>query len=251
MYDKERGDKALQETIHQFLEHKRAHILELLKGKMVFEMGRDGEPAWRRIHWQEEKATVLFHFRRNEDNTHYFPTIKHGGEKLEWQYNGSFLVCHEPAWLIVNDRLFSFAKGVDGHKLKPFLNKKFIVIPKKVEQTYFEKFVTQLVAAFDVYAKCFDINTERYPLIPELVFTELATTNAPVLDLFGNANGSGKDSDEDAKILFKLSFRYGPYSFPYQQNASSSVKLEKKEISVARPAPIAPNWIVKITSSGK
>ena len=153
VYDKERGDKGLQETIHQFLEHKRARILGLLKGKMIFEMGRDGEPAWRRIHWQEEKATVLFHFRRNEDNTHYFPTIKHAGEKLEWQYNGSFLVCHEPAWLIVNDRLFSFAKGVDGHKLKPFLNKKFIVIPKKSEQTYFEKFVTKLVASFDVYAK--------------------------------------------------------------------------------------------------
>lgn len=225
VYDKERGDKGLQETIHQFLEHRRARILELLHGKMIFEMGRDGEPAWRQIHWMEEKATVLFHFRRNEDNTHYFPTIKHAGEKLEWQYNGSFLICHEPAWLIVEDRLFRFAKGVDGNKLKPFLNKKFIVIPKKVEQTYFEKFVTQLVASFDVYAKGFDINTERYPLIPELVFTELATTTSTP-DLFGKSNSNGSEQEE-AKILFKLAFKYGPYSFPYQQNASSSVKLEQ------------------------
>ena len=228
VYDKERGDEGLQKTIHQFLEHRRARILELLHGKMIFEMGHDGEPAWKRIHWVEEKATVLFHFRRNEDNTHYFPTIKHSNGKLEWQYNGSFLVCHEPAWLVVNDKLFRFAKDVDGHKLKPFLRKKFIVIPKKSEQTYFEKFVTKLVASFDVYAKGFEINTERYPLIPELVFNELATSTQGVPDLFGNGNGSSQAAEDEAKILFKLSFGYGPYSFPYQQNASSSVKLEQQ-----------------------
>lgn len=226
VYDKEKGDKGLQEVIHQFLENRRARILEMLHGKMIFEMGRDGEPAWKRIHWMKEKAKVLFHFRRNAENTHYFPTIKHGGEKLIWQYNDSFLACHEPAWLIVNDKLLRFAKGVDGKKLRPFLNKNFIVIPKKVEHTYFEKFVTQLVASFDVYAKGFDINTESYPLIPELTFSELGTTTeAP--DLFGKAS-SAKALAEEAKILFKLSFKYGPYSFPYQQNASSSVKLEQK-----------------------
>ena len=230
VYDKEKGDKALQDTIHHFLENKRAHILELLEGKMIFEMGHDGEPAWRRIHWMSEKATVLFHFRRNEDNTHYFPTIKHAGAKLEWQYNGSFLICHEPAWLVVKDKLFRFAKGVDGNKLKPFLNKKFIVIPRKVEKTYFEKFVTQLVASFDVYAQGFDINTERYPLIPELSFAELGTSGTGAsMELFGNGSNAQKGgSDEDVKILFKLVFRYGPYSFPYQQNTKSSVKLEQK-----------------------
>lgn len=228
VYDKEKGDKGLQEVINQFLEGKRARILELLQGKMIFEMGRDGEPAWKQIHWMDEKATVLFHFRRNEDNTHYFPTIKHDGEKLEWQYNGSFLVCHEPAWLVVKDKLFRFAKGVDGKKLRPFLNKKFIVIPKKVEHTYFEKFVAQLVASFDVYAKGFEINTERYPLIPELTFSELGTASASGTDLFGNSTNGSTTIAEEAKMLFKLSFKYGPYSFPYQQNASSSVKLEKK-----------------------
>ena len=227
VYDEERGDKTLQESIHRHLEHRRERILERLEGKMIFEMGHDGEPAWRQIEWMAEKATLLFHFRRNEENTHYFPTIKHGGEKLEWQYNGSFLVCHEPAWLIVKGRLFRFAKGVDGHKLKPFLRKKFIVIPKKVEQTYFEKFVTQLVAAFDVHAKGFDINTEKYPLIPELVFNELATDSRPTPDLFGNTDPA-LQAEEEVRMLFKLNFRYGSYSFPYQKNAGSSVKLEQK-----------------------
>ncbi len=229
VFDEEKGDKALQETIHHFLESRRARILDLLAGKMIFEMGRDGEPAWKQIELMTEKATVLFHFRRNEDNTHYFPTIKHAGEKLEWQYNGSFLVCHEPAWLIVDNKLYSFAKGVDGNKLKPFLNKKFIVIPKKVEHTYFEKFVTQLVASFDVYAKGLEINTERYPVIPKLSFSELKTVSAAPT-LFGNDSGSTvlEDVESEVKIVFKLQFEYGKYTFNADKSVSSSVKLEQR-----------------------
>ena len=226
VYDKEKGDKALQETIHHHLEHRRSKILDLLDGKMIFEMGRDGEPAWKRLHWMQEKATVLFHFRRNEDNTHYFPTIKHGGEKIEWQYNGSYLICHEPAWLIVGDKILRFAKNVDGNKLKPFLNKKFIVVPRKVEETYYQKFVTQLVASFDVYAKGFDINTESYPVKPTISFSELVqATNGELFN--GNGHSNGHSQNQDSKILFKLGFDYGPYRFGYEKAPNSSVKLDK------------------------
>jgi len=228
VYDKEKGDVELQNTIDHYLEVRRSRILDLMEGKMIFEMGRDGEPAWRQIHWMEQKASVLFHFRRNEDNTHYFPTIKHNGEKLEWQYNGSFLICNQPAWLVVNDQLFRFEKGVDGPKLKPFLNKKFVVIPRKVEATYYEKFVSNLVASFDVYAKGFDINTERHDLIPEITFSELSSTQTATPDLFGSGRNSGKGEPELAKLLFKIGFKYGPYTFPYDVNATSSVKLERK-----------------------
>lgn len=226
VYDKEKGDKALQETIHHYLEHRRAKVLDLLSGKMIFEMGRDGEPAWKRLHWKKEKASVLFHFRRNEDNTHYFPTIKHEGEKIEWQYNGSYLICHEPAWLIVGDKILRFAKNVDGNKLKPFLNKKFIVVPRKVEETYYQKFVTQLVASFDVYAKGFQINTESYPVKPTISFSELVqATNGELFNGNGHTNGH---REEDSKILFKLGFDYGPYQFGYEKAPNSSVKLDKE-----------------------
>lgn len=225
IYDKKKGDAALQETIESYLEIRRSKILELLGGKMVFEMGRDGEPAWKQIHWVEERASVLFHFRRNEDNTHYFPTIKLHGEKLEWQYKGAYLICNDPAWMVVEDQLISFEKNVDGNKLKPFLNKKFIVIPQKVEETYYAKFVTQLVASFDVYAKGFEINSERYETQPVISFSELVqATNGT---LFGNGNSPNDNGQEESKILFKLGFNYGPYHFAYEKQPTASVKLEK------------------------
>lgn len=223
VFDKEKGDELLQKAIQEYIERRRSEILSLLAGKMIFEMGRDGEPAWKQIHYQNDKATVLFHFRRNEDNTHYFPTIKFAGEKLEWQYNGSYLVCNEPAWLVCGNKLIQFAKNVDGHKLKPFLNKKFIVIPRKVEETYYQKFVTQLVSSFDVYAKGFNIQTQKFNLEPRLNFSELG--EAKTGDLFGNGNGG--PVEKDSKILFKIDWKYGPYKFEFEKDPVASVELEK------------------------
>ena len=207
-YKSANPNKQLIDQIEAYLDRKKAEFLSLIHGKLLYEMGRDGEPAWKQIRIMEDKATILFHFRKNDDNTHYFPTIKHAEEKVDFQYKGGYIVCNEPAWLIVNDRLYSFKKDVDGNKLKPFLNKKFIVIPKKVEETYYEKFVTQLVASFDVYAKGFTINTHKPALKPILSFWELKHVRSQTLfeqDILIDM--------EDAKIVFELRFQYGAYNF--------------------------------------
>ncbi|MDX1630054.1 MAG: DEAD/DEAH box helicase, partial [Fulvivirga sp.] len=173
-------------------------------------------------------ATVLFHFRRNDDNTHYFPTIKHNGEKVDFQYKGAYIVCKEPAWMVLDGKLYSFEKDVDGKKLQPFLNKKFIVIPKKVEETYYNKFVAPLIASFDVYAKGFEINSERYNPQPVLTLSELPS-NSDNLALFeesGKGNGNGNGDSE--KVLFELSFKYGPFTFKGDNIGPVSVSVEKK-----------------------
>lgn len=226
IYDADKGNEPLQREIHHYLERRRSKVLNLLGGKMLFEMGNDGEPAWRQIDVQQEKATVLFHFRRNEDNTHYFPTIKHNGEKVDFQYKGAYLICHEPAWLVVDQKLYSFEKEPDGHKLKPFLNKKFIAIPKKVEETYFKKFVAPLVASFDVYAKGFDIETHKLSPTPVLNISELASASAASLDLFNQT--SNVAVEEEGKMLFDLQFKYGSYHFRPSASDGVSVKVENE-----------------------
>jgi cellobiose-specific phosphotransferase system component IIB len=45
IYHKEKGDKLLQDAIAAYIEGKKTEVLQLLKGKMVFEMGHDGEPT--------------------------------------------------------------------------------------------------------------------------------------------------------------------------------------------------------------
>jgi SNF2 family DNA or RNA helicase len=190
-------------------------------------MGKDGEPTWKAITLPQEKATVLFHFRRNEENTHYFPTIKHNGQKLEFQYKDAVLICNEPAWLLLEDQLYSFEKEVDGKKLQPFLRKNFIVIPRKVEETYFTKFVAPLVESFDVYAKGFEIKSERYEPRPHLTFSEVSN-GVPAKDLFQSRNHSEPAAE---KILFNLAFKYGQYTVLNQEAKRISVNIEKTQES--------------------
>ena len=223
VYDPEEGNEELRREIHNYLERRRSKIMPKMKGKMLFEMGRDGEPAWKQIHYQDEAATILFHFRKNEDNTHYFPTIKHLGEKIDFQYKGAYIVCSKPGWMVCEDKLYHFQKSVDGNKLKPFLNKKFIVVPAAMEDTYYQKFIAPLIESFDVYAKGFDIVTDTFDPKPTLTVTDIATSQN--LDLFSAANNPA----ESDNVLLALSFQYGDYSFKADQSNEISVQLEKKD----------------------
>ncbi|WMN07664.1 DEAD/DEAH box helicase [Marivirga arenosa] len=225
-YNIDGGNELVKNEIERYMEKRRSEILSRIKGKMLFEMGNDGEPAWRQIEIMEEKATILFHFVKNEDNTHYFPTIKHAGEKLEFQYKGAYLICNEPAWLIVDQKLYSFEKNPDGKKIKPFLNKKFIAIPQKVEETYFKKFVAPLVASFDVFARGFKIKTYREEPFPILKISELAASSGKSMDLF-NDDKSG--TNEEGKLLLELKFKYGDHIFSLGKNEQVSVKVEKED----------------------
>ncbi|MES2730390.1 MAG: SNF2-related protein [Bacteroidota bacterium] len=226
VFDPQKGDKVLQETIEQYVEGIRAGILDLLGSKMLFIMGNDGNPTWKQIYQVPEKASVLFHFRRNPDNTHYFPTIKCQKERVEFQFKDAFIICNQPAWMILQDKLYAFEKNVDGKKLKPFLNKKFIVIPKNVEDTYYRKFVAPLVASFDVYAKGFEIKSEYFPLVPLLTFSEMARSKSKVLALLNDSSDMAEEQEEEDenRMAFELSFQYGNFVFKSEIAVSEAIR---------------------------
>ncbi len=250
-YDKNVGDEVLQREIQAYVERRRSQIMPLLIGKRLFEMGKDGEPAWKEIEVIEEKATVLFHFRKNDDNTHYFPTIKLKDEKVEFLNNGSYLLSSEPAWLVANDQLFTFKKPVNGGKLKPFLKKKFILIPKDIEETYYKKFVGPLISEFDVYAKGFDIVTHKPSPTPKITVSELqATRNATLFDDSGNTVTVDND-----KLLLELSFDYGKHNFNADKLSKVSVSMEKQNDSytfhrISRDHEGEKGIIEKLTNNG-
>jgi SNF2 family DNA or RNA helicase len=228
IYDKNKGNEELRNLIENYVEKYKAQILELLVNKRVFEMGNDGEPTWREIIVEQEKATVLFHFYRNEVNTHYLPTIKHDGLKIEFQYKGARLICNRPAWMLCEGRLYHFEKDVEGNKLKPFLNKKFIEVPRKIEEEFFKKFGSQLIASFDVYAKGFEIKLDQSKPKPVLIFSELQTVNSTP-SLFGGDDVDVMEEPEEGKMVFELQFHYGDYSFKADNPNPTLVRHEKTD----------------------
>lgn len=233
IYDPQKGDKVIQEAITAYLENSKARILEKLSGKDIFIMGSDGNPLWKSVEWEKEKATIRFYFMRNEDNTHYFPTIRHKQQKLDFQYKNAIILCEEPAWLVVDGHLYHFEGNVDGKKIKPFLAKKFIAIPRKMEEQYYERFVAPLIASYDVISKGFDIRNISTAPKPILTIADVSIKGktAPAL-LFDEAGAedSTLNDTEDGEVSFGMAFQYGHYTFPFDSFAgSSSVFVDKKE----------------------
>jgi len=255
IYDTQKGDKLIQEAISGYLENGKARILDKLRGKHIFMMGNDGDPTWKQVEWKEEKAKIRFYFMRNDDNTHYFPTILHEGQKLQFQYSGGMVICDEPAWLVVNEGLYHFEGEVDGKKLRPFLNKKFIMIPRNVEDQYYRKFVTPLIASYDVVSKGFEIRRETLTPKPVITITESYAKGSKVPVLFGD-NEAEEDQLEGSDVVFDLSFQYGQFSFHFDSFAhASNVSLEKKGDDyifhkVKRDLPLESNRINQIKDWG-
>ncbi len=221
VYKSENPDKILQNAIQDYIEDKKSSIFRLMKGKMLYEMGIDGNPAWNHIEVLDNKATVLFHFMRNETDTHYFPTIQYNREKIEFQYRGAYVVCRSPAWMVCDGKLYSFEKNVDGPKIMPFLKKKFISIPQKMEDTYYRKFIAPVISSFDVHAKGFQILMPSYDPVPVLNFSEFISDQTNLFE--ETTNGKGKLSQN---IIFDLRYEYGPFCFKSKEFKPISVEIE-------------------------
>jgi SNF2 family DNA or RNA helicase len=231
VYDPQKGDKSIQSTIAHFLENAKAKILSKLEGKSLFIMGSDGNPLWKELVREVEKATIRFHFVRNEDNTHYFPTIRFRSEKLEFQYKNAILICEEPAWLLVDNHLYHFDGDVDGKKIKPFLSKKFIAIPGNVEEQYYTKFVAPLIASYDVVAKGFEIRKITSPPRSVLTISDSASNFRKSEMLIFSDSDTAEIAVKDNDVILDLSFQYGAGNFAFRLHADaspSSVSLEKQ-----------------------
>lgn len=200
-------DQKFYDNVRPKIEKRLAEVLEVIKeNNGLFLMDKDGWPAERKVELAKDAATVLFHFRRNEAETRYFPTIKYQGMRIDFMFRDAQVVCNQPAWLLLNDVLYFFEQEIEGKKLMPFLNKRYISIPKATEATYFEKFVAPLIEKYHVYAEGFDIQTEKYQAVPVL----------KVIFIDGG------------RSQLQLYFKYGEYAFAVGGEHRVSVRLKRE-----------------------
>jgi len=198
-------NEQLYDTIRPKMEKRMAEALTLLGDKQIYLMSKEGYPAERRLHIADEPASVLFHFRRDEQEIRYFPTIKYKGMRIEFMFKNAEIICNQPAWMLMDDTLYYFDKEIEGKKLLPFLNKRYIAIPRSSEQSYFEKFVAPLIEKHNVYAEGFTIDTEKHEALPVLkpIYVEGGTSQ------------------------LQLYFKYSGYIFPYGDGRHVSVRMER------------------------
>jgi len=196
-----------KEKIRPYIDKILIEALDNLRDKNIFMEGKEKNPTSKKLLMATEKCKVLFHFRREQERVKYFPTFKYKEQKIEFTNRGSKLLTMKKAWLLNNGILYDFHKNVEGFKLLPFLEKRFIEIPKSTENAYYEKFVVPLVEKYDIYAIGFDIVTEMM----------LATALVKVQE------------EEDNKYSIGLYFKYGNKIFPYEKDKKLSVILENHQ----------------------
>jgi superfamily II DNA or RNA helicase len=197
-------NEQLFDTIRPKMEKRMGEALNLLGNKQVYQMSKEGYPAERKLQIADEPASVLFHFRRNEEEIRYFPTIKYKGMRIEFMFKNAEIICNHPAWMLMDDTLYYFDKEIEGKKLQPFLNKRYIAIPRSSEKSYFEKFVAPLIEKHNVYAEGFTIDTEKHEALPVLkpIYVDGGTSQ------------------------LQLYFKYSGYTFPYGDGRTISVRME-------------------------
>ena len=91
--------------------------------------------------------------------------------------------------LIREDHRILFVSDVDGSKIRPFLTKENIIIPKKTEAKYFGSFVLNAVNNFKVENSGFEI-TNFIPAKEAILEFEMGLRGKPVLILKYNYQGN-------------------------------------------------------------
>ncbi|MGE5419074.1 MAG: SNF2-related protein, partial [Chloroflexota bacterium] len=103
-----------------------------------------------------ENAAPVFRFVRTEEQTVYNLSLEAGGKHIILQDSDAEILCMSPC-IILNDQKIYFIADIDGSKIKPFLTKESVIVPKKNEVQYFKTFVQNAVNNFKVEGSGFSV----------------------------------------------------------------------------------------------
>jgi SNF2 family DNA or RNA helicase len=201
-------DNKVRDYIRPKLEKKLLKVMEMIGDKPIYLMSKkDGYPAEQQLHIAEQPTSILFHFRRNEEETRYFPTLKFNGHRMEFMYKNAEVIINAQAWLLLDNVLYHFDQPLEGKKLAPFLNKRYISVPRATERKYYETFIIPLIEKYSVYAEGFDIKTIKEDAVPILTLNYI----------------------QNGESHIQLSFQYGDFTFLPTSDHKISVKMSYKE----------------------
>ncbi len=96
---------------------------------------------------EKQAADPFFRFNFGEELS-YSLQIKHQGKRLKIREENVEVVCNHPAVIIMGNKLY-FLDKIDALKLRPFLTRDQVVIPREVEKKYLSSFVKNSIRDFD------------------------------------------------------------------------------------------------------
>jgi len=207
-FNKEFTKQLHEKVIRPYIEHKLDQILPLLRDhRYLYLNGEHDNPTQYHIALAQDPVNVIFHFKKHKEGTRYYPVIRNGEKRIKLKREDSHIICFDPCWVLVNDKVYHFDQPLNGKKLLPFLNKMFIEIPPKSEPDYYKKFIGNVIKNYKVKAEGFKIKKIQQPGEPVLKLTKSI----------------------DHRPSIKLAFKYGDNKFNYKTGDNTFVKLTEED----------------------
>jgi superfamily II DNA or RNA helicase len=158
-----------------------------------------------------EDARPVFRFDRNETGTTYRLKIEAGDSSIELLNNAVDILAVSPCLIRCNDMLLHITE-IDGQKLKPFLSRESVLIPKKSEIKYFETFVMNAVNSYKVEGTGFQVLQPPAEKHAHLSI-ESNLRGSPVMILKYNYSGNTVMPDEKIHSLTVFENAKGEFAF--------------------------------------
>ncbi len=154
------------------------------------------------IHFSADSCYPFFSFERDEEGITYSLRIKHKGKEIKLFGRKIQFICQSPGYILTEKQLY-LIHGLEASKLKPFLVKDSIRIPKRMEEVYFAGFIRDAVRKFETEAKGFAIE-------------EMTSSPQPFLTI---------EPDLKYRPCLKLVFKYNDIEVEFEDINSCSVSL--------------------------
>ncbi len=158
-----------------------------------------------------ETVKPVFRFDRTPEGITYKLKIEAEGNAIELLKNPIDILCTRPCLIRSLEKIY-FISEIDGQKLKPFLTKETVAIPKKSEIKYFEGFVLNAVNNFKVEGTGFEII--KPPAEKEaLLSLEIGLKGSPLMILTYKYSGNNITHDEPFLSFTKFDKSHGNFIF--------------------------------------
>jgi hypothetical protein len=141
-----------------------------------------------------EQARPVFRFDRDETASTYSLSLESAGKVIKLKNSSIDIICSSPCLIRESNNIF-FISDIDGAKLRPFLTKDFVSIPKKSEVKYFSSFVLNAVNNFKVEGTGFSVS-EIAPVKKAILTLTTGLSGSPVLLLEFSYSGQKVFSDD-------------------------------------------------------
>ena len=183
----------IAQEVRPYIERRLLHCFDLLPTSNVRLFLKDTPERIyfeTEIFYGTEPAEAVFNFHyQPDDGLRYFLSVYFQGKEISLLGKRLIPLVNQPSAMILGNQLLAF-KDIDSKKLTPFVDKKYIAVPKQVEEKYFKTFVIENIRKFRTNVQGFTVEDEATAPPTPIVSLENDLRYRPMLLLrFDYGNG--------------------------------------------------------------